>query len=124
MFVICLLASRLRLGCVRLSSTLCIHFTGTFLFLGCFLATPSLVDSVISSVLASPPPLPLLPLVFLCPFPLSLFSLFPPPLYVSSCIPQLKLCRCLCGDFCLSHIPSASFRNLSFFLKAAFVKKK
>ena len=26
---------------------------------------------------------------------LSLFSLLPPPLYVSSCIKQLKLCRCV-----------------------------
>ena len=38
-------------------------------------------------------PLPLLSLLFLCLFPLSLFFLLPPHLYASSCISQLKLCR-------------------------------
>ena len=52
----------------------------------------------------------LLPLLFLCllPLSLSLFSLLP-PLYVSSCISQLKLCSCVYGDFYHPHILSCLF---------------
>ena len=44
-------------------------------------------------------PLPLLPLLYLCLLPLPLS----PPLDVISCISHLKLCRCVCWDFYLSH---------------------
>ena len=59
-------------------------------------------------------PLPLL-LLFLCLFlPLSLFPLLPPPLYFSSCIPQLKLCMYVCGDFYLTHSSALLSTHFSF----------
>ena len=65
------------------------------------------------------PPSGLIPLLFLCfHFPLSLFFLLPPPLYVSSYIPPLKHCRRVCGNFYLPYIPSA------FFSLAAFIENK
>ena len=66
--------------------------------------------------------LPLLSLLFLCLLPLSQFCLLPPQ--DSSCISQLKLRRCVCGDLYLSHIPSSRFRtHLINQIKAAFAKK-
>ena len=66
---------------------------------------------------ASPPSV-----VFEPPPPsLSLFPLLPPPLYVSSCITQHKLCRCVCGGFYLLH-SSALFRT-HFLFKSSICKK-
>ena len=88
--------------------------------LGHFSATLSSTECVVSCILAPPTP-PSIVSVF-PPAPLSLFSLFYLSLYVSSCIPQLKLCMCLWGLY-IPH-SSAVFRTHLFFKKQSLLKNK
>ena len=72
---------------------------------------------------ASPSPLSVVSV--LPPPPLSLFYLLPPPLYVSSCIHQVRLCRCVYQNIYLSHNPSTLFRtHLINPIKVGFVTNK
>ena len=70
-------------------------------------------------------PLPLLPFLFLCLlFPLSMLS-SPSSSVCQQLYLQLKLCRCVCGNFYLPHIPSALLRtHLINPIKATLVKTK
>ena len=88
--------------------------------LGHFSASPSPIECVVSSILASS-------VSFLCCFcassSLSLCSLSS-LLYMSAALsPQLKLCRCVCGDFYLPH-SSALFRTHLFFKSSVCENKR
>ena len=88
-----------------------------------FSATASSVCEVcscgVSTLLAfyAPPP----PLLFFCLLPLSLLPL---PLDVSSCISQLKLCRCVWGFHILTFFLDCFRTRLINQIKAAFEKTK
>ena len=86
--------------------------------LACFLATPSSAEFVCFYILAI---LPRLLLLFLCLVLPALFPLLPPPLYVSSCIPQHRPCRCICGSLYIPHC-STLFRT-HFLFKSSICQK-
>ena len=115
-----ILVGGFQLRCAQVSSSLCVHFT----------VTPrsswssfchSLIcvwDCGVSALLTSPPQSP--PSVDSLPPPCH--PVCPPPLYISSCISQLKLCRCVCGDF---NLPLSLFRtHIINQIKAELVEKK
>ena len=80
--------------CVNIYKRLCLNADNIY---GQTFRNPS-VSTVLVSLL---PPCLSPPSVSSMLLHVSLPTLLPPPLYVSSCNSHFKLCRCVCGDFCL-----------------------